>query len=72
MQRYKLQRRLIGPVYASPNMKKHGDAVDRTLERFVEKLKSLEGEQVDLEKWIHILVVGMTFSGSPWSRFLRC
>ncbi len=57
MARYRLQRRLIGPVYQASNLKRHEAAVDAVLGRIVAALRHLEGAEVDLKEWMHILVV---------------
>jgi len=57
MERYRLQRRLIGPVYQPTNLKKFGNAIDETLHRLVAKLKAMGGAEVDLKEWMHIAAV---------------
>ncbi|KAM7223106.1 Cytochrome P450 monooxygenase sdnT [Rhypophila decipiens] len=55
--RYRLQRRLIGPVYQASNIKKFQTAVDGVIERAVAQLRALSGAEVDLKEWMHIIVV---------------
>lgn len=57
MARYRLQRRLIGPVYQTANVKRHEKAVDDVLERVVAQLRVLDGAEVDLKEWMHIIAV---------------
>jgi len=57
MERYRIQRRLIGPAYRAANLKKYEAVVDAVLERVVEQLKSLNEEEVDLKEWMHIIAV---------------
>lgn len=57
MARYRLQRRLIGATYQASNMKKFEGAVDGVIERAVAQLKSLQGREVDLKEWMHIITV---------------
>ncbi|KAM7205447.1 Cytochrome P450 monooxygenase sdnT [Naviculisporaceae sp. PSN 640] len=57
MKRYRLQRRLIGPVYQTYNVKRFQDAVDKVIERVVAELRALDGAEVDLKEWMHIIVV---------------
>ncbi|KAK3991428.1 Pisatin demethylase [Cladorrhinum sp. PSN332] len=60
MRRYRLQRRLIGPVYAAGNVKKFEAGVERVVGRAVEELRKIGGEElgeVDLKMWMHILAV---------------
>ena len=55
--RYRLQRRLIGPTYQMTNLKRHEAAVDAVLARIIQQIKSLQGAEVDLKEWMHIIVV---------------
>lgn len=57
MGRYRLQRRLVGPMYQTSNVKKYEKAVDGVIERVVGQIRSLEGAQVDLKEWMHIVAV---------------
>ncbi|KAK3400453.1 cytochrome P450 [Sordaria brevicollis] len=57
MSRYRLQRRLIGPVYQTSSLKKFEPAIDEVLDRAVAQLKSMKGEEVDLKMWMHIIAV---------------
>ncbi|KDN64767.1 putative cytochrome P450 [Colletotrichum sublineola] len=56
-QRYRLQRRLIGPLYQTAHLKRHEPALDAVLERVVATLRSLDGAEVDLKEWMHIIAV---------------
>ena len=58
MPRYKLQRRHIGQIYSPVNLKKHEASIDGVLQRYIPKLKSFQGEEVELEQWAHIPVLG--------------
>ncbi|KAH6692510.1 cytochrome P450 76C2 [Plectosphaerella plurivora] len=55
--RYRLQRRLIGPLYQTARVKKYEKAVDNVLERVVAQIRSLDGAEVDLKEWMHIIAV---------------
>ncbi|KAH6889383.1 cytochrome P450 [Thelonectria olida] len=57
VQRYRLQRRLIGPVYQTSNLIQYEAAIDAVLERVIAKLRSLQGAQVELSEWMHIITV---------------
>ncbi|KAM0231879.1 hypothetical protein ACHAPO_008175 [Fusarium lateritium] len=57
VRRYRLQRRLIGPVYQTSSLIQHEAAVDEVLARTIAKLKSLNGAQVELNEWMHIIAV---------------
>ena len=55
--RYRLQRRLMGSVYLASNMKKFEPAVDGVIKAAVSELKALDGAEVDLKQWMHIIAV---------------
>lgn len=55
--RYRLQRRLVGPAYQTTSLIRHEAAVDEVLQRAVAKLKSLNGSQVELSEWMHMIAV---------------
>ncbi|UNI15916.1 hypothetical protein JDV02_002400 [Purpureocillium takamizusanense] len=55
--RYRLQRRLIGRTYHASNVAKYDAAIDEVVKRAVTKLASLQGEELDLKEWMHIIAV---------------
>ncbi|KAF9776577.1 hypothetical protein IL306_005224 [Fusarium sp. DS 682] len=57
VRRYRLQRRLIGPVYQTSNLIQYEAAIDDVLARAIAKLKTLEGAQIELNEWMHIIAV---------------
>ncbi|PPJ59512.1 hypothetical protein CBER1_11662 [Cercospora berteroae] len=57
MDRYRLQRRLIGPLYSMHNVQRYEKAIDEVLIKVVAQLKLLKGSQVDLKMWMHIITV---------------
>ncbi|KAL2274469.1 hypothetical protein FJTKL_03218 [Diaporthe vaccinii] len=69
MRRYRLQRRLIGPIYHTNNVKRYEAAVDAVLLRVVDQLRALDGAEVDLKEWMHIITVeclgAVSLSWSP-------
>lgn len=69
MKRYRLQRRLIGPIYNPTNVKRYEAAIDAVLSKAIEELRQLNGIEVDLNEWMHIIVVeclgSLTLSWSP-------
>ncbi|KAK7715838.1 hypothetical protein SLS63_011253 [Diaporthe eres] len=69
MKRYRLQRRLIGPIYHTNNVKRYEAAVDAVLLRVVDQLRALGGAEVDLKEWMHIITVeclgAVSLSWSP-------
>jgi hypothetical protein len=64
-----MQRRLVGPIYSASNLQKHEHLIEAVIERFVAKLRTMNGEEVDLTDWMHILAVesltAVTFDWSP-------
>lgn len=69
LKRYRLQRRLIGPVYHTNNVKRHEPAIDTVLHQVTKQLRSLNGSEVDLKEWMHIITVeclaAVSLSWSP-------
>lgn len=57
MTRYRLQRRLIGPTYHPSNLRKYESAVDGVLQEAIAQLRSMDGAEIDLKQWMHMLVV---------------
>lgn len=56
---YQLQRRLIGPIFTTPAIKKHESLLDRPTLRFVSKMKETKGQPQDLVKWMNILAIDL-------------
>lgn len=67
--RYGLQRRLIGPVYLTSNIKRFEAAVDVVIQATISELRALNGAEVDLKEWMHIIAVeclgAMVLTWSP-------
>ncbi|KAH6842179.1 cytochrome P450 [Chaetomium sp. MPI-CAGE-AT-0009] len=57
VKRYRLQRRLSGPLYLASNMRKFDSAVETVTRAAVAELKALKGAEVDLKEWMHIIAV---------------
>ncbi|KAF9877152.1 cytochrome P450 [Colletotrichum karsti] len=55
--RYRLQRRLIGPLYQTNHLKRHEPALDAVLTRVISTLRALDGAEIDLKEWMHIIAV---------------
>ncbi|KAH7324875.1 cytochrome P450 [Stachybotrys elegans] len=55
--RYRRQRRLIGPLYQTSHLIKFEPIVDNVLTKAIARLKSLDGAEVDLKEWMHIIAV---------------
>src|SRR5687768_7265086 len=52
VKRYRLQRRLSGPLYLASNMRKFDSAVETVTRAAVAELKALKGAEVDLKEWM--------------------
>ncbi|KAJ4165449.1 hypothetical protein LMH87_007082 [Akanthomyces muscarius] len=69
MHRYRLQRRLIGRVYRTANATRHEHAINTVLDAVTEKFNSMNGAEIDLKEWMHIVAVeslgAMVLSWSP-------
>src|SRR5690606_5355601 len=57
VKRYRMQRRLIGPLYQAPSIRGFGEAVDRVIDSAIAELRILNGAEVDLKEWMHIIAV---------------
>ncbi|KAL7823123.1 cytochrome P450 [Trichoderma gracile] len=57
MKRYRLQRRLIGRVYQTANVVKFEAAVDDVIKQVIARLEALNGTEIDLKEWMHIIAV---------------
>jgi cytochrome P450 len=57
MKRYRLQRRLIGRVYQTANVVKFEAAVDDVIKQVIARLEALNGAEIDLKEWMHIIAV---------------
>jgi hypothetical protein len=57
MVRYRLQRRLIGTTYQTPNLKKFEGAIDDVIAKAIAQIKLMQGQEVDLKEWMHIIAV---------------
>lgn len=57
MKRYRMQRRLIGPLYRPENVINYEKEVNKVMKQALVKIKSLNGAKVDLKEWMHIIVV---------------
>ncbi|KAI0888437.1 cytochrome P450 [Annulohypoxylon maeteangense] len=69
MQRYKSHRKSITGTYTTASLKKYSDRIDEVVDRFIAKLKTQEGEELDLAEWMHLAVVeclcAITLNWSP-------
>jgi cytochrome P450 len=57
IKRYRLQRKLIGPIYSKRSLLKHEKAIDEVLLLAIARLKALKGTEVDLKEFMHIITV---------------
>jgi hypothetical protein len=68
VEKYKHQRRLIGPLFTTQAVKKRENLLDEPILAFVRKMKEEKGKPVDLVKWMNILAIDLlteiTFSKS--------
>jgi cytochrome P450 len=57
MEKYRVQRRAIGPAYTLSGLEKHEGALDKYIDKYIAKTKSLRGAMVDLAEWTHIFAL---------------
>lgn len=58
IERYRLQRRLEGPIYSAAGVKKYETLMDQAIQLFMSRMKELEGQILDLEEWTMALAFG--------------
>lgn len=59
MEKYRHQRRLVGPIFTTQALKNREDLLDRPIAQFVSKMKEMEGQPLDLVKWMNILAIDL-------------
>jgi len=57
MEKYRRQRRAIGPAYSIAGLEKHEGLLDAYIDQFVGRLKEFGGKEVDLAEWTHIFAL---------------
>ena len=57
LKRYRMQRRLIGPLYNITNLKRYEAAIDGVIDKSIAQIRSLGSAPVDLKEWMHIITV---------------
>jgi cytochrome P450 len=57
MERYRKQRRAIGPAFSIAGMEKHEKLLDDFMDKYIIKLSSFKGEAIDLAEWAHIFAL---------------
>lgn len=56
-ERYRHQRRAIGPAYSVAGMEKHAGIISTYIDVYADRVKGLRGEKVDLQEWTHIFAL---------------
>jgi len=68
MEKYKHQRRLIGPLFTTQAVKNREKLLDKPILKFIEKMEGSKKQPLDLVKWMNILAIDLlteiTFSES--------
>jgi cytochrome P450 len=57
MEKYRRQRRAIGPAYSIVGLEKHEALLDTYVDQFVSKLKEFGEKDADLANWTHIFAL---------------
>ncbi|KAH8810802.1 benzoate 4-monooxygenase cytochrome P450 [Xylogone sp. PMI_703] len=55
MDKYRLQRRLVGPIYSQSSMKDHEPQLDAVLSGIIEKMHQLSGKSFDIDTWCNMI-----------------
>ena len=66
VERYRAQRRLVGPIYAPTNVKKYEPLMAKKIEQFLTKMKKMQGQLLDLEEWTMVLALGRQSPYQAW------
>ncbi|KAF2117272.1 cytochrome P450 [Lophiotrema nucula] len=56
-ERYRMQRRTIGPAYSIAGMEKHEELLNGYIDKYAAKMKSFNGKWLDLSEWMHIFAL---------------
>ena len=68
IEKYRFQRRLVGPLFTPHAVKNYEALLDRPIQKFVARMKELTGQPLDAVKWMNILAIDLlteiTFSES--------
>ncbi|KAF2713976.1 cytochrome P450 [Pleomassaria siparia CBS 279.74] len=56
-EQYRNQRRAIGPAYSIAGIEKHAKILDEYLDVYMQRMRGLQGQWVDLTDWIHIFAL---------------
>lgn len=59
IEKYKHQRRLIGPLFTTQAVKNRENLLDNPILRFIEKMKGSTGQPLDMVKWMNILAIDL-------------
>ncbi|KAH6865703.1 cytochrome P450 [Alternaria rosae] len=57
MEKYRRQRRAIGPAYSIAGLERHEGLLDSYVNQFIGRLKEFGAKEVDLAKWTHIFAL---------------
>ncbi|TAQ84790.1 hypothetical protein B7494_g6894 [Chlorociboria aeruginascens] len=59
MEKYRFQRRLLGPIYSATSMKDFEPLVNDVLTKNVNKMRQLQGKIVDIDTWCIMFVLDL-------------
>ncbi|KAI4656873.1 uncharacterized protein J4E78_006764 [Alternaria triticimaculans] len=57
MEKYRRQRRAIGPAYSIAGLERHEELLDSYVNQFVGRLKEFGGKELNLAEWTHIFAL---------------
>jgi hypothetical protein len=68
IEKYKHQRRLIGPLFTTQAVKNRENLMNEPISSFIHKMKGQKGQPIEMVKWMNILAIDLlteiTFSES--------
>lgn len=59
MEKYRLQRRLLGPVYSAGQMKHYEAAIDKAIMDDTARMREVAGRDVDVDLWSNYFALGL-------------
>lgn len=66
MQKYHTQTDLLRDVYSVSNIKRYEYKITQVMDRVCDRISQLEGREVPLMEWMHIIILGKACQVRGW------
>lgn len=60
LDKLRVQKRLVGPIYSIQNVKRHESRVDAVIEKFITRMSGMREKPLDMYTWLELLCIGRT------------